>query len=338
VKKTRISVAIVLAIVGLSLLSATPAYADTPLPDEPPSVEDIYIYRNLLETGDVLILIYANIPYADIPDTLVTQAFIWRLFDVDGETKLGTTTGNAYNDSGYGYNLFSFYFDAEYAGDSLTWGQPYTIRLNGNPSAFGAPPTYNFQITAADYTTLTESTEVKAELATCLLDIASDLDIRWGLTSENSLLAQLELGTVLSVYTGEVFFRTAIYGIQAMAPSIFRFVLRDTDAPDREWELEYSEDLTEQWNGTWIDTAREANKALFGKEYDLVAIIIIAVLCLGLLIGNIMLTGDAWNGMIDALIIFILGARLGMYGLGYLGLIAALCVIYTGAKIWGIAR
>ena len=54
----------------------------------------------------------------------------------------------------------------------------------------------------------------------------------------------------------------------------------------------------------------------------------------GLLIGNISLTGDHWNGLVDVAVIGVIGARLGMYDFAFLMLVAALCWIYIGTKVW----
>jgi len=316
------------------LLYAVPAYADTPDPDSTPTVEGAYVYRNLLETGDRLFVVYANIPYATPPDTLVSNTFIWRLMSTDGTTELGSTVGYAYHDRGYGYNVYSFYFDAA---ESITWGQEYIVRLTGNPAVFDDPPTYNFPLSAADYTVFEDSDLNKAELTNRIIILAADLDINWALASDYSLLIDEETGTYLSIY-GQVVFRGAIYGVQALAPDAFRTSIVDINAPDREWEETYSENLTSQWSGTWVETAQEAGGDLFSLEYDLLSIIILIVVCFGVMIGDVMLTGDHWNGLIDVAVVMILGARLGQYGIGFLGLIAALAVIYIGAKIWGVMR
>lgn len=321
---------VVIAVIMAALLWATPVFADTSLPDQAPTVESINAYRNLLETGDVLILVFANIPYETVPPDPVTETFIWRLIDTDGTTELGNTVGYAYQDSGYGWNLYSMYFSAA---DALTWGNLYYVKLYGNPSAFDDPPEYTYQMAADDYSSLTESAAVKAELATRILNISADLEIKWSLSSD--YLLTLELGTVLSVY-GESFFRGAIFGLQALAPALFRFAVTDLDTADRAWTDDYSANLTTQYTGTWVDTAKAAGGTLFGTSYDLLSIIIVGVLCLGVLIGNIVLTGDAFNGIIDASFIFIICARIGMYGLGYLAVVAAICIIYMGTRIWRI--
>jgi len=320
-------------------MSATPVYADTLDPSSTPTIEDINNYRNLIETGDWLTLVYANIPYDTPPDTPVTETFIWSFIDIDGMTELGSTVGTNYHDDGFGYNLCSMYWSAaNVTALGMVWGTTYTLRLSGNPTVFDTPPIYNNTINAADYSSETVQATVQAELAARILTIASDLDNKWGLASTSSLLTQNETATVLSVY-GEAFFRGAIYGLQAMAPTVFSVIIRVIDIDPRDWDPEYSENLTAQWGGTWVDTAQEAGKALFGTSYDLLSIIILLVMCGGLMVGNIQLTGDHWNGFIDVALLSIIAARLGMYDLAFLILVAFLCWFYIGTKVWfGIIR
>jgi len=330
----RLIVGILLALLLGFLLSPVLVYADTPDPDPNPTIEDTNIYRNLLETGDMLFIIYVNIPYTSVPNTTVTQAFIWRLIDTDNITVLGSTTGFAYNDDGYGYNVYSFYFSAsEVITLGMVWGDIFTIRLSGNPVAFDTPPIYNFYVNVANYSTETVTAEVQAELADRIIFIAADLYNKWGLLPVESLLTQNETATVLSVF-GEAFFRGAVHGLQAMAPGAFSVMIRVLDVEDRDWDPEYSENVTAQWAGTWIETAQEGGRALFGTDYDLLSIIMLSAMSVALLIGNIMLTGDHWNGLVDVTVLCVIGARLAMYDLAFLMLVAAVCWIYIGMKVW----
>jgi hypothetical protein len=334
--KKRIAVILGLVILA-TLLIATPAYADTPDPDSTPTVEAgrKHVYRNLLETGDYLYIYEANIPYAALPATPVNQTFIWRLVALDGVTVLGQTVGYAYNDDGYGYNVYSMYFsaaDATAAG--MVWGTAYILRLSGNPAAFLTPPVYNFNFAAGDYTTLTASADNQVALATEILTLAADLNIRWGLATDYFLNLETETGTALSLY-GENVFRGAIYGCQALAPQAFRAVVADINAPDRAWNTTYITSLETQNAGTWVETARNASIALFGTvNYDLGGIIALLIICVVLIIGVSSVSNDHWTGLIDAAIVLIVAARMGVYGLGFLGLLAALSIFWIGAKIY----
>ena len=330
-----IRVALLALILIMAIGIAAPAYAETEPPDSDPTIEKFNVYRNLLETGDMLVLVYANIPYATPPETLVTITFIWSLVDTDGTTELGSTVGYAYNDGGFGYNVYSMYFSAaEVIAKGMTvWGTSYIVRLSGNPVYFTTPPVYNYYLSASDYTALSDTSDVQAELAARILQIATDLDSKWGLATIYSLVTELEAGAALSLY-GQAFFRGAIYGVQSFAPAIFPVQIRNLTITDRTWDTEFSENLTGQWGGTWVDTAQAAGKALFGVDYDLLSMIILLMLCGGLVAANIMLTNDAWNAFIDVAFLAVIGARLAMYDLALLLLLAAGCWLYISAKVW----
>lgn len=331
-KKYRL---IILLLILLSLLlNAVPVYADTENPDTTPSLSDIVIYQNILEAGDFGIFAVINVPYDDPPDTVLPSTFILNLIDDDDVTVLGSTTGNDYNDAGYGYNVYHLYFDADEVTDlGIVWETVYTLRLTGNPAVFDDLPTYNFTINVADYSELTDEDDVQASLADWIIITAADLDNLWGLTATYSMLTEIETGTVLSIY-GEALFREAVYGVQAMAPAAFGFIARAVDITDRTWDEGYSENVSSQYEGTWAETAKEAGAALFNTSYDLLSVIMMVGLSGGLFFGNIMISGDHWNALADVAVLGVMGARLALYDFAFLLLAAALAWIYISAKIW----
>ncbi len=320
---------ILLVLLSVLLISATPVYADTNDPDSAPTVEQINWYRNLLETDDRVVIWLANIPYAAPPSTRVTETFEWILLDTDDTTELGRTTGFAFNEDGYGYNVYAMYFSAA---DAIDWDETYTLRLVGNPAVFDTPPQYNYPINLDDYTDLTDSVENKIALSARILELGADLDNRWGLSASLSLLLAGDAGTVLSLQ-GESFFRGVILGCQSVAPYAFRVIIVDMDAPDRDWEDGYSENLTGLYDDTWIAPAKTAGGAIFGVEYDLMSIILIAGLCCGLMYLNWKITNDQWNALIDVAIVLVAAPRLDLIPLTFTALVCAMAAIYTGMKV-----
>jgi hypothetical protein len=337
VKWLKRSLVTILCAVAAILVMASPAFA-TALPDSTPAAE-FYVYRNLLETGDWLGLIYQNIPYATTPPgETVWQDFMWRMIDTDNITEIATAVPYAFNDNGFGYNVTSIYLNADnVTSANITWNTSYNMRLSGNPIAFTSPPEYNFNLSAADYSTLTAPHDVQAELAARILLIASNLDIQWGLGASYSLLNETETGTVLSIY-GEAFFRGAIYGLQGLCPQIFAYVINDLDITPRTWSTSYVTTLQNQYAGTWVDTAKSAGAALFGTTYDLTSLLISLLICAGIGICSIILSGDAWHGVADARTGLIAVTRLGFFDLGFLALLAALAVIYGASRLWSVMR
>lgn len=323
--------AVIVLCIGLLLVSPTlNVFAATALPDSTPTVITKKCYRNILETADFLIVWECNIPYAVTPSDPVTDTFIWELIDSDGTTVLGSTVGWPYQDDGYNYQCVSMYFDAAAA---IAWDPTpgYTLRLKGNPIAFTTPPEYNYTVDSGDYSASVLTSDVQAELALDVILIAQDLDIQWGLAT--SLIFDDETGQTLSAF-GQAYFRGAIYGIQALAPALFPLAVTTIDLADRTWADTYVATLESQYTGTWVATAKAAGAALFGTTDDLLSIIILLVLVAGVFVGNIMLTSDHWNGALDVAFVLIITAKLSFYGLGYLGLIAALSIIYLGMRLF----
>lgn len=325
----KLRVLSIIGVLAIVLSISTPCFADTPDPDSTPTIEKSYWYRNLLETDDRLLIWEANIPYTTAPSTLVTETFYWELLDTDNVTVLGSATGYAYNSNGYGYNVYSMYFSAA---DAITWNQVYTLRLCGNPAKFDDPPQYTYPIPLSSYTSETAQAANQAALATTILQIAGDLDSRWGLSTTSTLLLETESGTVLSIY-GESVFRGSVYGVQALAPAAFRFVIDDMDAEDRTWDTEYADNLTTQFAGTWIAPAKTAGGSLFGVGYDLTSIILSLIACLGLYYANKKITSNQWNALIDISIFLVAAPRIDLFPLSFTALLCAMAAIYTGIRV-----
>ena len=218
-----------------------------------------------------------------------------------------------------------------------TWEEEYIVKLNGNPAAFDIPPEYIYTLSTTDYTAASVTADVSAEMGERILTIAGELNIRWALTALLNLTQETETETVLSIY-GESFFRGCILGLQGMTPQIFRFFVGDLEATAREWDEEYSENLTSQWEGKWIETAQVASASLFSTDYDLPSLLMLMAMAIGMVFCGLIVAHDSWGGLMDASIVILLGTRLSILGLGYLGLIVAMCVLYISARMWGIAR
>lgn len=329
-----ITIAFILAILATALI-ATPAMA-TALPDSTPTVEGFWVYRNLLETGDWLVLIYFNIPYAVPPDEPIWQTYMWRMIDTDNVTELGADIPTPFNDNGYGYNVASIYFDSGNATAlGLTWNTAYPMRLSCNPAAFDSPTEYNFTLAVGDYSIITDSEDAKYSLAATILTIASELDIRWGLSAVYSLLSETATGTVLSIY-GEAFFRSAIYGLQGLCPYVFAYIIEDIDLTARTFSDTYVNIIEVQYGSTWVKVAKDAGAAIFGTDFDLTAIIFSLLFIVIIGACTIYVSGDAWHGISDARTGLIAVTRLGFFGLAMLGLIAAVFAIYGASRLWKV--
>ena len=339
---------LLLILAAITVLSPIPVYAFMIAPSSTPTIEQTDAYRNVLETGDLLIIIHENTPYTETPEPNYSDAFVWRLYDVDGTSELAQSTGNNYHNRGYGHNVISWYFSAADLStlgiDSypVYWELAYTIKLSGTSSnsTFDTPiPFYNLggmDTSSATYSALTDTDEVKAEITTRILELAAVIDNRWGLAAEYSLLDETLTKTVLSLY-GQAFFRRAIYGIQAMAPELFDISITNIDVEDRTWTTDYEVALEAQHAGSYLEDATSAGEALFDVSYNLMGMLIILGICLLLTIANWRIAGgNIWRGMVESGSVIVIGSRMALFGLGEVALIVAVCWLYISAKTWKV--
>ena len=326
--RNKILVSVLLGII-VTLIIPTTAYA-IENPSSTPVLEDIRAWRNVLETGDMFVMLVENTPYDTTPtDYIYSEAFIWRF--MDGSDDLGSALGYGYNDDGYGYNVIGFYWSES---EAPAWTGNYTLKLSGNPSVFATPPEYNFPISSAAYSTLTDTDEVKDDISEVVINIADDFYSYWGLSYLTTLLSETETGTVLSL-NGQAFFRGAIYGIQGMAPHAFPISITNFTITDRTWTNAYITTLEAQHAGNPIEEGMEAGMDLFEVDYNLMGLLVALVLTGLLIFGNwIIAGGQIWIGVLASIPVFVIGARMGLVGLGELGLIAAICMLYANARLW----
>lgn len=326
----------VLTLVLLSVLVVAPVFA-IDLPDSTPTIIGKWAWRHVLESNDMLVIIYENTPYTTTPDIDYSEAFNWEYVSTNGSVTHGVSQGYDYNDKGYGYNVIGYYFPAaEVASENITWGAAYQIQMVGSPVHFTTIPEYIFSMNAADYSALTDAEDIQTDIEQRILLLAADLNTKWALGTTYSLLSQTETGTVLSIY-GEAFFRGALYGVQGYAPNIFSLVISSIDTSvlsDRTWSDNYSSNLTSQYAGTDIDTGMTAGNALLDVSYNLFGLLITLGIMAAIVIISLVIGGDFWGAFVGCVAPAVICTRIGLFGMGELALIAAVCWLFLSAKVW----
>lgn len=316
----------------LILSISWPVYAISN-PDSAPLIEDVYVFRNALETGDMFIVLKENTPYATPPADKYADCFVWQLYDPTDTYEIAQATGYDYHDDGYNENIISFYFSAD---DAPDWGEAYYLRLVGTPSAFASPPVYQFQLAEDDYSELTEPLEVLSAISTLILVWANELNTDWDLDPDDYLTSEGTTGNILS-FDGQVFFRGAIYGIQSLAPYAFDLQIQDITNEPRDWDYEYSTNMTTAFSGTYIgDGADDANDMLGAPGYNLFGLIMTLLICAAMIGGCMWMNGNLWIGAIFASAILVVCGRMSMIGMGELGLVASLMWIFVSLKTWKV--
>lgn len=271
-----------LAALALILFTMAVARADTPDPDEAPSLHDIRVYRHLLEDDDFLAIVPYIVTYETTPDLGIDKTFVFRLLDTDGETELGAILAYPYYDGGYGEGIVSFYFSAD---EAPTWDEEYFLTVTENPSAFETPQEWVFNINSPDYSVYDTQEENQQVLRDRVIIIADELSVIWPVT----LTEESEVGTVLSAY-GEAYFRNAVKGLQTMCPALFYVQISNVDTGTRSWSYIFAQTLANTYNGTWVMSTMTGFAGLWGLDTSTAmsfAILIIAAAVTGFIIWKL---------------------------------------------------
>lgn len=218
-KKARIG--LILSIVITLLLFAIPAYAYIVAPTSV-TISDVTAFRNLAETGDMLIMFHYSMPYAsdNYSETPASESIMLRLYDTDNTTLLqaGVPYVNPFfGSNGYGEGDGSFYLDASEA--SGKWGTAVVIDISGSPVFFSPSFTKSYTLTTSDYTTETTQ-EANRDLLKSFILLECDRLAAAYQSTGIVLKATSDIGIVLSPY-GELYFRGAVNGLQNLCPDLF---------------------------------------------------------------------------------------------------------------------
>lgn len=302
--KTRIlRIAIILACFVLPIFFGSFALAISQ-PGSDPTISSIKANRYLLESGDVLIYGHYDIPYASPPGTSATDAFVFTL--LDDTDVLGMITPYALMDNGYNEGIFSFYFAAA---DNFTWGGSYIIRVSENPIAFESPEYYDYMIPESAYTSAEDQHTNQLQLTINIIAAAQWLENNH---SDYTFLDSSVSGTVLSSPTGETYFRSAIYGIQAMAPDLFIMQSYELDFEDRDWETTQFDTYESRFSETWVGTSSNETAEQFGiSQSAVMGMVFILPLSIGAIILSSMKFRKAEPGFIVGSVFVIMGGLMG---------------------------
>ncbi len=310
----------------LLLVSPVSAWATTAAPSSPPSIDDVHVYRHLLEPNDFLVIARYNIPYTSIPDARVDQAFLFRLLATDKNTMLLSNEAYAYHTNGYGDGVIAFYADNTSA---PTWGLGYTIQITGKPSEFADPAsvTWNFPISTGAYSSLIPQSANQLDLADKIVGMAQILELEWSTT----LLSVNDAGIILST-SGQIYFQNAILGVRLMAPTLFAIQVADPNYATTNWTNAQATTYRTRFTGTWWGNAVQAVADLFGMSFFFWAsmpLLVVSIFCM-VVAGQ---QGNIMSGLLNILAVGMYGALIGWTPFFILSIGSILIAAYT-AYIW----
>ena len=230
--KKLASLAVALAVCLILLMPAIALAIDDP---DDLQITAGYVYDDLLEEGDVGILIDYFIDYSITgnPTETANEAYLGVFVDIDGVTQLKSVAPYAYDDLGYGRGLIWIYFTAA---EVTTHGIDradialYKLWLTGNPTlSWDADPP---KVIAGINYWQPVDTSTSMLFALRILSLAQALTTAWAPTE---LIEETPLGHRLTS-AGEDYFSNTIQNLRLMTPSVFS---AGTSMPVQE-DLDYS--------------------------------------------------------------------------------------------------
>lgn len=210
---------IVLAVLAVTLLVASPVLAYLSPPSSAMSIQSVRVFRNLAVDGDVGVFFHYRVPY-DTPPTeaSATDSIAFRFYDTDGVTVLASNVPYVFalfETNGYGDGASMFYFSDNL---SITWDAAHKITIEGLPAYYDPIPSPAvYLLTSADFSDAVTQAANRAELYTYIIGICDTFKTIY---SDVILKSSTDSGVVLSEY-GESYFRSAVLGIQNMCPQLF---------------------------------------------------------------------------------------------------------------------
>lgn len=326
---------LLLLAVALSPIFTSIAVLAIASPTSTPTIDtgNIYINRNLIEDNDRLVEFEFNIPYTSIPSVSATQAFLFSLIHPSTGAVLATVLPYTYIENGYNEGVSGFYLSGS---ANLTWGVQYIIRISENPAQFTEAHNYDYVIPTSAYTSATTQESNQSQVSTHIIAAANRMHTyhpTYQFTDSST-----GVGTVLSSPYGEEYFRGAIPGIQAMAPSLYNVQVITMNTADRVWTTAQFTAYANRFNSgnyTWVGASVNATANQFGIPPDTtMALIIILPLCVGASIIGMIKFRKIEPGLVVSFLFLIFGALLGWMPLGLFALAFQISGIYLAWVIF----
>ncbi len=320
------------AVVSLFWLLAIPVLAVINQPSGNCTISNFHANRNLVQTNDLLIYASYDIPYTSIPSVTADQSFLFRLMDPTDTIEIAAIAPFAFYefDSGYNEGTVAFYFDNVTA---PTWGLSYYIRISENPSQFASPLSWDFLIPTTAYSSLTSQTSNQLDLASKVISISSTLQSAFGHTMTQASSG----GMVLSADYGEPYWRGAIYGIQAMAPTLFLIQLAQLDLTSTNWTTAQFDTYQHQFDPTWVGPAENATASQFGLTPPGFMSIVVLLPCLAVCIASSLKYHRIEPGLVASSVFLLMGVLMGWFPISLFAGLNQIEGLYV-SFVWFYAR
>ena len=206
-------------------------------------------YGSTLQSGDILLVVHYDIDYDwSLPTGIetATEAYLGHYYDASASSVRRSTAPFLYVRSGYGQGVMSIYLNpTDVTTYGITWGDPDSAQITGNPSLFPAPQSLFKTI---DWRV---QTNPASTLVSDIRTAANNLENR---SEWSGAGVDLILGDFLQA-AGKDYFTSAIPNLKTMAPGVFSGAITNPDFTEREHGSSYADTLENFFGGSALDGA-----------------------------------------------------------------------------------
>ena len=279
---------VALAMIGVGGVGA--ALAATLQSPSGVTIDHVSVFRNLIETGDMLYVFEANISFTsdNYPsEAPASDSVIYRLYDEDGTTLKSSDSAYVYplfETNGYGMNYGSFYFSA--SDNAPGWGDEVVINVYCTPGFFDPAVPVDYICTLSDYTTATSPDVNQAELYNYVLLAADRLTTEFDDTGV-VMTTSSDSGIVLSPY-GELYFTGAITGLSALCPDLYFIQVLIPEIMEVDpYDMSLGSDIHARIDGGDMDQGMDALGVALGVDGMVAAVLVFVLLSVGACVWTI---------------------------------------------------
>ncbi len=310
-------IAVILLITLTLILNAAPVNAA-----DYQYILSVKAFHNLLEIGDMLVVFHYDLHYDVLPATPANLYYHFRLMDTTGSSILAATSPYPYYSGGFEEGAGSFYFSAM---DAPVWGNPYILKISGNPEYHTAPiPTVTYTLMPSDYSQLSTQEENQTLLGNYVLEICHSLQTDWAL----EMTLNSDLGEVLTT-AAESYVRGTIPNIQYMSPQIFAVQSVLPDVPtDIHPGTAKADTYTTRYTGTFVGDILEGS--IFGIPGNVITGFGLTIIALIIFIFSARFFQTTIPGLVASYALFLMGFLMGFVAPAIFGVTTLLAAIYTG--------
>jgi hypothetical protein len=222
----RLVIALIL-VVSLAVGITLPAYAISPSPTTL-QVNQVDVYENCLETGDMLFWIDYTVQYSSVPTELISTTYIVRLINSSTGLDIRDDVPYPFFNSGYSEGLAAIYFSkADVTSLGITF-QPstnlYYIVISGNPTANWVggttiPSSQHYESVNFLWKSSTTIGQNQSIITPDLLAFGNKLDSYWNNLATYQLVIPTVNGGYLITSQGQQYFSAMLPNLSLLVPN-----------------------------------------------------------------------------------------------------------------------